>query len=687
MAESNKKRKLATSNDESKLKRRHYCPHCKHVLSYSAYWSHRAKYYNTKEDSWLDQEESKGRITDESDSGDDFNQLSSDLEEVIPQATEVNCESQGAVSLGAEFEITSDLESTSESESSLMSEENDIDVVELFSESDCDDDTDHDAVEHAEELLEQGTSHCANSASNDDDEDNAVRSPMHSKWMPFLHSISVFLIKMQLVYRLPNAAIILILKLLKVIMGYLSSLMPDSPMATIVKIMPTSLYMAKKYSQLQKCQYKQYAVCPKCYALYDQSSFKMTEIDEYGCEVSKCCTRVLYPNHTQISKRKACDEILMKKVKYKMHKFCFKPIQTYCYLGIRAGITLLLNRPNFWENCNEWRRRTTPTDTYVDIFDGQVWKDFQEYQGKAFLKELYNLALMLNVDWFQPFDHTSYSLGVVYLVILNLPRAMRYKIENVILVGIIPGPHEPRGIINTFLGPMVQELLELWSGCWLGLALNKRFVRAALVCVSCDVPASRKVGGLVGFSALKGCSRCLKEFNRSHFNEKADYGGFDVDCWPKRSHIEQKEQGYKHLLAPTPTAQKVIEREFGVKYTVLFELPYYDSVRFLVIDPMHALFLGIAKHTFKVWNELQIVNEMHYSTIQSRVDQLIVPTTIGRIPLKLCAGFLRSNSRPVEELGVCIFTLCSSWNSSYHRLAVLVAFCSSMHTFLQESLN
>ena len=77
-----------------------------------------------------------------------------------------------------------------------------------------------------------------------------------------------------------------------------------------------------------------------------------------------------------------------------MNKFCFKPIQTYCYLGIRARITLLLNRPNlnFWENCNEWRRCTTPTDTYLDIFDGQIWKDFQEYQRKAFLKEFYNLS-------------------------------------------------------------------------------------------------------------------------------------------------------------------------------------------------------------------------------------------------------------------------------------------------------
>ena len=31
---------------------------------------------------------------------------------------------------------------------------------------------------------------------------------------------------------------------------------------------------------------------------------------------------------------------------------------------------------------------------------------------------------------------------------------------------------------------------------------SRRYVRAALLCVTCDVPAARKVGGIVGHSAL-----------------------------------------------------------------------------------------------------------------------------------------------------------------------------------------
>ena len=72
-------------------------------------------------------------------------------------------------------------------------------------------------------------------------------------------------------------------------------------------------------------------------------------------------------------------------------------------------------------------------------------------------------ALMLNVDWMQPFEHTTYSVGVMYLVLMNLPRHERFKRENVILVGLIPGPSEPQLNINTYLSPLVDELLILWS--------------------------------------------------------------------------------------------------------------------------------------------------------------------------------------------------------------------------------
>ena len=51
--------------------------------------------------------------------------------------------------------------------------------------------------------------------------------------------------------------------------------------------------------------------------------------------------------------------------------------------------------------------------------------------------------------------------------------------------------------------------------------------------------------------------------------------------------------------AITATARRTIERSYGSKYSVLNDLPAFDVVRFHVVDPMHNLFLGIAKYTTK----------------------------------------------------------------------------------------
>ena len=71
---------------------------------------------------------------------------------------------------------------------------------------------------------------------------------------------------------------------------------------------------------------------------------------------------------------------------------------------------------------------------------------------------------MLNFDFFNPFERSQYSLGLLYLVIVNLPREERFKWKNVIVVGIIPGPEEPKLHINSFLRPLVDELCEYWYG-------------------------------------------------------------------------------------------------------------------------------------------------------------------------------------------------------------------------------
>ena len=119
---------------------------------------------------------------------------------------------------------------------------------------------------------------------------------------------------------------------------------------------------------------------------------------------------------------------------------------------------MLINRTNFLEKCDKWRQRVTEDDLLTDIYDGRLWNDFQMYAGKEFLAHPNYLAVGLGCDWFQPYKHVTYSIGVLYLVIFNLPREERFKMENIILLGIIPGPSEPKKTINSYLGPFVRDM-------------------------------------------------------------------------------------------------------------------------------------------------------------------------------------------------------------------------------------
>ena len=91
-------------------------------------------------------------------------------------------------------------------------------------------------------------------------------------------------------------------------------------------------------------------------------------------------------------------------------------------------------------------------------------------------------------------------------------------------------------------------------------------------------------------------------------------------------------------FARCQTEVNAVVRKTGAKYSVLFQLPYYDALRFVIIDPMHNLFLGLAKTTLKVWKEKELIKDKHFDLLQRRVDAGIPPPEIGRIPCKISTG-------------------------------------------------
>ena len=85
------------------------------------------------------------------------------------------------------------------------------------------------------------------------------------------------------------------------------------------------------------------------------------------------------------------------------------------------------------------------------------------------------------------------------------------------------------------------------------------------------------------------------------------------------------------------TKKYEIESRLGIRYSDLLRLPYFDVIRYHLIDPMHNLFLGTAKNVVNLWKE-EGINKM-LENLQEVVNCINVPFKIGRIPIKISSGF------------------------------------------------
>ena len=252
----------------------------------------------------------------------------------------------------------------------------------------------------------------------------------------------------------------------------------------------------------------------------------------------KKCSNVVFPQ----GRAKHCGSKLVNKVILKNDVTKCYPLKVYCWKSIISQLESILQRTGIPELCEQWRRREVLESVLSDVYDGQVWKNFKWSDRNPFFNVERHYGLILNVYWFQPFKRRSdYSVGVIYFVIINLPRSERFKFESVILGGIIPSlESEPK--LHTFLEPCVDELNGLWKGVRMSTSLSFVPLRvvAALLCVAADIPATRKACGFVGHSTKKACSKCLNFFPGG-FQEKKDFSVFQRrPLWPKRDGVSHK---------------------------------------------------------------------------------------------------------------------------------------------------
>ena len=153
-------------------------------------------------------------------------------------------------------------------------------------------------------------------------------------------------------------------------------------------------------------------------------------------------------------------------------------------------------------------------DVLKDVHDGNIWKTIVINQStpEPFFLTSNNIGLHLNIDWFKPFKRSEYKVSAIMISVLNLPRQERCMTKWTMIAGVILGPSEPKGNTNTFLAPLVDDLLLLKDG--LDLLPNGGIVKAALLGLSADMSALRKFAQFLSHKADLGCFRCTFKAER-----------------------------------------------------------------------------------------------------------------------------------------------------------------------------
>ena len=82
-----------------------------------------------------------------------------------------------------------------------------------------------------------------------------------------------------------------------------------------------------------------------------------------------------------------CSASMVTRVTLQNGKTCFYPIRYYCARRIIEELEKFLLLKNFPSNCELWRNREMRGGVLADVYDGNLWREFQTVNGTPFLQK------------------------------------------------------------------------------------------------------------------------------------------------------------------------------------------------------------------------------------------------------------------------------------------------------------
>ena len=266
----------------------------------------------------------------------------------------------------------------------------------------------------------------------------------------------------------------------------------------------------------------------------------------------------------------------------------------------------------------------------TDVFSGSNYARLRkthvtiagEKQTHKYFDDPRDIALGLSTDGFAPFKRRKHTCWPLILFNYNLPPEIRFLIQHIICVGVIPGPKKPKDF-DSFLWLLVEELLELSTGVRAFDVLTETMfsLRAFLILTFGDMPAMSMVMRMKGHNGIIPCRMCLIKAIRipgsrggTHYvpldrsrhpdiqQSATEIKKYNSGNLPLRTHAEFMAHAREAQFAESTAEEERIAKSTGIKGIPL--LSYLGSIFFPVsfpLDFMHLIFENLLKNLVLLW--------------------------------------------------------------------------------------
>jgi hypothetical protein len=305
-----------------------------------------------------------------------------------------------------------------------------------------------------------------------------------------------------------------------------------------------------------------------------------------------------------------------------------RPRKVFEYLPSLPRFQALFNNPDIVRKMLYRRDFVQEAGAMDDFFHSQLYLFLLTSNivingldtGVKYFSGDHDIATALLSDGVQLFDRGSEQNSTCWplmLLNLNIPPSERVQLRNLVPLGVIPGPNQPKDF-DSFLVPFVDECIKLAHGVRTFNALTGKYftLRSHPVIVGGDMQAIKHFEHMKGPGAKAPCRDCEIEGVYSHARRSyyvplthpisndtsGEAQGYDAGNLPLRTEARMAKQTQRIENAPNKTIRDDLTKRYGISGpSILDRIPSIKRPTSYPHEFMHLFLINHGPNLVSLW--------------------------------------------------------------------------------------